>query len=422
MRNILNSLTVLLTMIIAPAAAITVLHEFQRGSGDGRSPFANGVLSADGLTIFGTTDGGGANGAGIGDGILWQINTDGSGYTILHDFADATDGSLPRGGLVLDGDQIYGTAKEGGSNDDGTIWTFDLGANTFDVLHVLDDGANADGSDPSFGLTLSGTTLYGTADSDGSAPFDDGTLFALQTDGSGFTVLHDFSNSDPANAGGPNSPPIVIGSQLVGTSDDGGAIGEGTIYTINDDGTGFDILHSFAGSDGSSATGGLTAVGATLFGVTEGGGDFGDGTLFSINADGSGFTTLLHFDDSLGDSPVGGLTLGLDGITLFGLTSTGGTGGRGSVFSFDTSINTHTVLHSFANDASEGRLPLGPDGPVLSLDGSALFGTTVTGGPTGGRGTIWRLDLPNTAVPEPATVGLVAFGAAGLLIRRRRRA
>ena len=51
--------------------------------------------------------------------------------------------------------------------------------------------SNSDGADPEAGLILSGNTLYGTADAGGSS--GNGTVFAVNTDGTGFTNLHSFT-------------------------------------------------------------------------------------------------------------------------------------------------------------------------------------------------------------------------------------
>src|SRR6266446_1372749 len=68
------------------------------------------------------------------------------------------------------------------------------------------DSTNSDGAYPQAGLTLSGNTLYGTALRGGSS--GGGTVFAVNTDGTGFTNLHSFtttagngnySNSDGAS-------------------------------------------------------------------------------------------------------------------------------------------------------------------------------------------------------------------------------
>src|ERR1017187_8892206 len=61
-------------------------------------------------------------------------------------------------------------------------------AQTFTMLHSFTNGT--DGANPSGGLILSGNTLYGTAGGGGS--WGSGTVFALNTDGTGFRNLHSF--------------------------------------------------------------------------------------------------------------------------------------------------------------------------------------------------------------------------------------
>ena len=50
---------------------------------------------------------------------------------------------------------------------------------------------NSDGANPRAGLILSGNTLYGTASNGGTS--GNGTVFAVNTDGTGFTNLHSFT-------------------------------------------------------------------------------------------------------------------------------------------------------------------------------------------------------------------------------------
>src|SRR5438093_1208527 len=50
---------------------------------------------------------------------------------------------------------------------------------------------NSDGAGPGAGLLLSGNTLYGTASGGGSS--GNGTVFAVNTDGTGFRTLHSFT-------------------------------------------------------------------------------------------------------------------------------------------------------------------------------------------------------------------------------------
>src|SRR5260221_14692225 len=108
------------------------------------------------------------------------------------------------------------------------------------TAQLLTGGGNSDGAYPNAGLILSGNTLYGTASQGGSYGW--GTVFAVNTDGTGFTNLHRFTGgSDGAYpyAGLTNS-----GNALYGTASAGGA-GYGTGFNVNTDGARVTNLHRF---------------------------------------------------------------------------------------------------------------------------------------------------------------------------------
>ncbi|HEY2081803.1 MAG TPA: choice-of-anchor tandem repeat GloVer-containing protein, partial [Verrucomicrobiae bacterium] len=108
-----------------------------------------------------------------------------------------------------------------------------------------------------------------------------GTLFRINTDGSGFTVLYNFTNNP--DGASPYAPLILSGSTLYGTTQIGGSSGNGTVFTINTDGSGYAVIKSFQnGADGSLPTGGLVQIGNSLFGTTGSGGTMGYGTIFEI--------------------------------------------------------------------------------------------------------------------------------------------
>jgi uncharacterized repeat protein (TIGR03803 family) len=92
-------------------------------------------------------------------------------------------------------------------------------------------------------------------------------------------------------------------------------------------------LASFDSTDGDSPFGSLTLFGNTLYGTTRDGGAFGEGTVFSLNLDGSDLTAVASFDpdSGTGANPYGSLTL--IGDTLYGTTASGGAFGGGTVFS-----------------------------------------------------------------------------------------
>src|SRR2546428_10366169 len=61
-----------------------------------------------------------------------------------------------------------------------------------------------------------------------------------------------------------------------------------SVFAVNTDGTGFANLHSFnpnLGSDGANPHAGLILSGNTLYGTAAGGGSAGNGTVFAVNTD-----------------------------------------------------------------------------------------------------------------------------------------
>jgi uncharacterized repeat protein (TIGR03803 family) len=78
-------------------------------------------------------------------------------FTTLYS-ATPSEGALPFAGLVLSGNTLYGTASEGGSSDKGTVFAVNADGTGFMVLHSFTDGN--DGDLLHAGLVLSGNTLY----------------------------------------------------------------------------------------------------------------------------------------------------------------------------------------------------------------------------------------------------------------------
>jgi uncharacterized repeat protein (TIGR03803 family) len=317
----------------------TTLHTFTGGSG-GATPYA--VLILSGKTLYGTAQEGGNS----GNGSVFAINIDGTGFTNLYSF---TAGSTPNG-LLLSGNTLYGTAQTGGSSDHGTVFKVNTDGTGFKVLHSFTAtsgsggliGTNSDGCFPGAGLILSGSTLYGTARF--GCGSGNGTAFNVNTNGTGFTVLHSFTagsvddngnitNSDGAN---PLAGLILSGNTLYGTAS-GGSSGNGTVFAVNTDGTGFTNLHTFTGNYTEGANpNGLLLSGNTLYGTAKIGGSGFNGTVFAIDTDGTGFRTLYSFTESFdgpnSDGAKPGAGLILSGNTLYGTASLGGSSDHGTVF------------------------------------------------------------------------------------------
>ena len=122
-----------------------------------------------------------------------------------------------------------------------------------------------------------------------------------------FSILHSFTGgADGANP--YYDAPVVSGLTLYGTANQGAA-GGGVVFAVNTDGTGFNVLHTFTNSapDGYQPLGSVVLSGSTLYGTTYYGGSAngtsGNGTVFAVNVDGSGYQTLHSFTTATGSPP-----------------------------------------------------------------------------------------------------------------------
>jgi uncharacterized repeat protein (TIGR03803 family) len=415
-RLLLSALTVGLGLIPAgcvTAQTLTNLYSFTAAvydssietdtNSDGAGP--EGELILSGNTFYGTAVGGGTNGSGT----VFAVHTDGTGFTNLHTFTALSvpftgtnsDGAQPLGGLILSGNTLYGTAYGGGANNNGTVFAVNTDGTGFTNLHSFTalsgsfPGTNSDGAQPYAGLISSGSILYGAAYNGGTN--GNGTVFAINTNGTGFTNLYSFTiisgpnytNSDGAN---PEGGLILSGNTLYGTASDGGSGGNGSVFAINTNGTGFTNLYSFTAgfsgnSDGANPFAGLILSGNTLYGTTHSGGTDDGGSAFAVTTNGTDFMNLHSFTGgSDGDNPYAGLMV--SGNTLFGTAGNGGNSFNGTLFAVTTNGMGFTTLHTFTSNP-DGNSPHAS----LILLGNTLYGTT-SGGGTNGNGMVFSLSLP----------------------------
>jgi uncharacterized repeat protein (TIGR03803 family) len=333
---------------------------------------------------------------------------------VLHKFAQTRtnelffytnrDGAFPEAGVVLSGRTLYGTTVYGGPGGWGSVFSVNTDGSGFTNLITFSFDSspvttNANGGFPQGGLLLSGKKLYGTTDLGG--PFSEGTLFSMNLDGTGFTNLHNFNGSDGAAPAGL----IVAGNTLYGTTVIGGSLGSGTVFKISVSGVGFTNFYNFTtaygplttNTDGSYPQGSLILSGKTLFGATESGGKFGNGTIFRVNTDGTSFTNLHNFSalsiPFIGTNADGAhlyAGLTLSGKTLYGTTYSGGSAGDGTLFAIQTDGLGFTNLHNFTG-FFDGTTPEGQ----LLLAGKTLYGTASAGGYSG-AGTVFAINTDGT--------------------------
>lgn len=250
-------------------------------------------------------------------GLIHRLTRGGTEIELIKDFNEATDGRNPASLIAGNDDWLYGVTSTGGPGRDGT---------------------------PS-----------------------NGTIFKLRADGSDFSVLHAFvPATDGRPSTGENNLSFLVehGDWLYGSAAFNGPSNAGTVYRIRKDGSDFRVLHSFdfaTRPEEGRTPGGMLALaddgniyGVTTLSVT----GVNDGTLFRIvtdnveNPDG-GFETLHSFTAAVAGGTPRGVVNGPDG-KLYGITSTGGANGLGSIFAVDTGVTpAYPLIQAFSASPSE---------------------------------------------------------------------
>ena len=319
------------------------------------------------------------------------------------------EGAQPASGLVLQDGLLWGLSQGGGLQGAGTVFKLSPDGTAFDVANTLP--AEIGPGRPQGALTAAaGGVFYGTSQTGGSA--GTGTVFKRQADGS-LLVLRNFAalaGHTGFNTGGaaPSGPLLLSGSTLYGATSLGGANGQGVLFSLGVDGSGFTVLREFGAlspvtgfnADGARPCGGLVLSGGRLFGVAAAGGAGGAGVVFSLDPTGAGYSVLHSFlpldataATNLGGAfPCNGLVL--SGGRLCGATLSGGVGGQGTLFSLGTEGNAFAVLHDFS--APDPATGVNADGVAavarLTVSGNLLYGAA-SGGGAGATGTVFSLDV-----------------------------
>jgi uncharacterized repeat protein (TIGR03803 family) len=346
-------------------------------------PYGGVIMDSSG-NLYGTTKYGGA----LNQGAVFELAHGSGTITTLFSF-NGTNGSQPYASLIMDSSgKLYSTTLFGGANNDGTVFELAQGSHTITTLASFN---RTDGADPWAGLIMdSSGNLYGTTLEGGAS--NDGTVFELAHGSGTITTLSSFNDTDGEY---PKAGLIMDSSgNLYGTTHDGGASNDGTVFELAHGSGTITTLASFNGTDGAhpyDEEGLVMNSSGNMYGTTAYGGGSNDGTVFEL-AHGSGtITTLASFNGTDGAHPYGGLRMDSSG-NLYGTTHFGGASGNGVVFELAHGSGTITPRVLF--NRTDGRHPQA--GLIMDNSGN-LYGTTADGGAPG-LGTVF--ELPGVAVPD----------------------
>jgi len=226
--------------------------------------------------LYGMTFQGGSNNTGV----VFSFDTVTSTYTTLYSFGTGGyAGASPKGEIVISRGWLYGMTNAGGSIYKGNIFAIDTNGNNYRQILDLN---NSTLNNPQEGdLVLSGKVLYGMGFAGGA--HSDGGVFAVDTDGTHYHDLVDFDGTSSPYGSTPYGSLMLSGNTLYGMVYGGGIHDSGVIFSIDTSGTGYNNIHNFSGqtSNGAYPEGDLILSNGVLYGMTSQGGTQGYGVVFS---------------------------------------------------------------------------------------------------------------------------------------------
>ena len=287
-------------------------------------------------------------------------------YSVLYNFGTLLN--RPWGpnyaGMIAQGRNgaMYSGSGGGGNYNYGAAYSLTTGGG-LTTLHSFNGG---DGDFAGPGLTMAPDgTFYGTTEAGGAC--GNGTIYRLGATGA-YLTLYQLSCTD----GFASAPPTqAMDGYFYGVTIQGGTYGYGEIYRMSPTGQ-FSVIYQSDGSINNVFAPLVLGNDGALYGVSDRGGDLDYGAFFKITTAGQ-FTLLYSFDHVNGSGPES-LYQATDG-NFYGVTSGGGAASSGVVFKI-TTAGVYTVLHQM-NGTSDGQHPLTQ--LIQATDGN-FYGGTIQGG------------------------------------------
>jgi len=319
---------------VTAGGKFTLLHTFRAGA---NGTYANGnnpgqlIEGTDGK-LYGTTINGGAN-SPPGDGVLFRVNKDGSGFRVIHRFCSQTscaDGFAVTAMVAGTDGNLYGTTAYGGTGCDcGAIFRVTPSG---EYKIVFSFNRSTDGYYPT-------SLILGP----------DGSLY-----GSSIVFLFKYTPATKVFQAFPLKFPLVHGAQSSG---------------------GVSVIGANGNFYGLYATYGVNGVG-----------------LFEVERDGSNLQAFPYYNTIAGGGTPERLILASDGNIW--LSDYNGVDGDGDILSLSPSDGTVLqTLTPFGTSAPVGANP----GGITQAKGGNLWGTTTDFGHAShghfAAGTVFKLNV-----------------------------
>ena len=355
--------------------------------------------------FYGTTSEGGANGLGT----IYRVDQNGQNFEKVFDFSTSTGGT-PFSGLTLaENGKLYGfTTTDGQIVNPGAVgalgsfYEFDPVTENFAVIQYIDDKSAIGNTFYNAPTKGNGNLLYMASQ---NFEFDIvGVLSSYDVSSQTFTVLDTFD----ATFGQPKSKLLLASDgDLYVTTSNGGANSEGAVVKFDVSGGVLSVLHSSdwaeeGANDYSNVQNNelFEASNGALYGSSFGGGiNLSLGMLYTINKDGSGYNIIYSMSAGVsgeGFRPQGGFVEN-NGF-LYSTTTQEDVENvnSGTIYTINLSNNTHDFIYTLD---LEGAHPLG----TFTISPNGRFYISCNGGPIN-SGSIMEYNVLNGAVTNRHTL------------------
>ena len=365
----------------------TYTKKIDLSSANGSNPYG-ALLQASNGRLYGLTQSGGANNAGV----IFEYNDTSNTYTIKYSFIGST-GSKPYASLIqASNGKLYGTTLLGGLYGYGVIFVFDYTASNYSDLYDFFNSTNGYGSTGSLLQTSTGK-LYGLTQNGGiGGTGSDGVIFEYNYLTSTYTKKFDLGSISATNSSGALMQ--ANNGKLYGLSNIGGIQGSGIIFEYDLNSATCTKKIDLSLNQGYYPTASLTkAINGKLYGVAAEGGLYGRGVIFEYNYPANTYTKKIDLGGvgfSNGANPQGSMLQASNG-KFYGLTLFGGTNSSGVIYEYNDTSNTYSVKVNLNHNTNLGSDAIGS---LIQANNGKLYGMTESGG-TYGNGALIEYDFTN---------------------------
>ena len=389
----------------------------------GGSQFFGGLTIDTHGNLYGVALVGGTHNSG---GTVFELSPSGGGswtFTVLYDFCSLTncaDGLQPKGGLIFDSHgNLYGTTSGGGANGAGAVFELSPGGGgswTETVLYSFCPVSGcSDGAAPVNALVQDAQgNLYGSVDGGGANAY--GGIFELSPAGGGFWTEQLPASFCPGpscpNGYGPMGLAIDSHGNVFGDTAFGGNNGanRGTVFELSPGGGGqltFNVIYTFCpGENCSNQGGGEPLAGVTLdaqgnvYGANAAGGLHSEGAVYELSP-----APLISTTTVLRTAP-NPSNLGQSVTMTATVTAQNGSTPTGTVVfqANNVQIGSVSLNNSGVAVLDYANLPAGTDSVVAMYQGSTTLAPSTSN-------TVEQVVNPGvstttvTSTPNPSTAG-----------------